>query len=96
MFWYFSSTYILHTCSGVVGSGLCLFSKFPITYVRSHPYTIHTGVFESFDRKYPGAGELFAGKGIACCRLKTPIGHIKVYNTHVRGSSAQYVCVTRA
>ena len=81
MEWCFVST--THTCSGVVGSGLCLFSKFPITYVRSHPYTVHTGVFESFNRRYPGQGEVFAGKGIACCRLKTPIGHVKVYNTHV-------------
>ena len=51
--------------------------------MRSLSYTIHTGVFESLNRKYPGQGEVFAGKGIACCRVKTPVGHVKVYNTHV-------------
>jgi endonuclease/exonuclease/phosphatase family metal-dependent hydrolase len=78
--------------NNVVGSGLCVFSKYPIVYVRSRSYITHTGVFECFSRNYEGKGEMFAGKGISYCRIRTPQGCIAVYNTHTECEVMHRAC----
>ena len=70
-----------HSHSGIVGSGLCVFSRHPIMAAHTHQFTLTGGVRDIAD------GEVFAGKGILLTRLKTPEGTVAFYNTHVRERS---------
>ena len=64
--------------SGVVGSGLAVFSKFPIQEAWWKGFTLTGKAHRIFD------GDWFAGKGIGAVRIKHPvIGDIDVFNTHV-------------
>ena len=45
---------------------------------HTHQFTLTGGVRDIAD------GEVFAGKGILLTRLKTPVGTVAFYNTHVR------------
>lgn len=64
--------------SGVVGSGLAVFSKYPIEDAWWKGYTLTGKAHRIFD------GDWFAGKGIGAVRIKHPmIGSIDVFNTHV-------------
>ena len=64
--------------SGVVGSGLAVFSRWPIEEVWWHVYTIQGRPERIFD------GDWYAGKGIGACRIKHPVaGTIDVFDTHV-------------
>ena len=65
--------------SGVVGSGLAIFSKFPIEEAWWKGFTLAGKADRIFD------GDWYAGKGIGAVRIKHPvIGDIDVFNTHVR------------
>ena len=64
--------------SGAVGSGLAVFSKFPIEDAWWKGFTLTGKAHRIFD------GDWFAGKGIGAVRIKHPIiGDIDVFNTHV-------------
>ncbi len=67
------------TCThrGIIGSGLCVFSRYPIAFVCAHRFTVNGSVTEIKD------GEIFAGKSIMLCRIHTSAGDIAFYNTHV-------------
>ena len=64
--------------SGVVGSGLAIFSKFPIEEAWWKGFTLTGKAHRIFD------GDWYAGKGVGAVRIKHPIiGQIDVFNTHV-------------
>lgn len=70
--------------SGVVGSGLAVFSKFPIQEAWWKGFTLTGKAHRIFD------GDWFAGKGIGAVRIKHPvIGDIDVFNTHVSKKEAK-------
>ena len=73
----FSLLLILLLVSGVIGSGLCIFSRFPIMASFSHEYSVSGGLRQI---KY---GETFTGKGCMACLVRTPLGVIAFFNTHV-------------
>ena len=65
--------------SGVVGSGLAIFSKFPFEEVWWKGFTLTGKAHRIFD------GDWYAGKGIGAVRIKHPvIGLMDIFNTHVR------------
>lgn len=65
--------------SGVVGSGLAVFSKYPIEEAWWKGFTLTGKAHRIFD------GDWYAGKGVGAVRIKHPmIGSIDVFNTHVR------------
>ncbi len=64
--------------SGVVGSGLAIFSVYPIVRTWWLEYGVHGKIQRVFD------GDWFAGKGIAAARIEHPhAGPIEIFNTHV-------------
>lgn len=64
--------------SGVVGSGLAVFSKYPIHDAWWKGFTLTGKAHRIFD------GDWYAGKGIGAVRIKHPmIGDIDIFNTHV-------------
>jgi len=64
--------------SSVIGSGLCVFSRYQIVCSCFHQFSVSGGVFEFYD------GEVFAGKGVGMCRLKISDDcYISVYDLHV-------------
>ena len=71
------SPFISVQSSGIAGSGLCLFSRYPMVAVFSHSFHASGGVYGFAD------GEVFAGKGVVGYRLLTPAGTLAVFNTHV-------------
>ena len=72
-------TYIhTYTHSGIIGSGLCVFSRHPIISAYSHQFTAGDGIYRF------KTGEIFAGKGVMAVKITTPEGIITFYNTHVR------------
>lgn len=65
--------------SGVVGSGLAIFSKYPIEEAWWKGFTLTGKAHRLFD------GDWYAGKGIGAVSIKHPvIGLIDIFNTHVR------------
>ena len=64
--------------SGVVGSGLAIFSKYPIAEAWWKGFTLTGKAHRIFD------GDWFAGKGIGAVKIQHPVvGPIDVFNTHV-------------
>lgn len=64
--------------SGVVGSGLAVFSKYPIVEAWWKGFTLTGKAHRLFD------GDWYAGKGVGAVRIKHPtIGLVDVFNTHV-------------
>ena len=65
--------------SGIIGSGLCIFSRYPIMNVFHHEYRV-THTLKNFSD-----GEKFAKKGVLAARIELPLslGFITVFNTHV-------------
>jgi sphingomyelin phosphodiesterase 2 len=74
--------------NGNVGSGLCLFSKFPIVEAHGLPFRIFQGAFAVLSFKY----ELFLGKGCLSCRLKTPVGYVRIYVLHTGTDYTHRMC----
>jgi sphingomyelin phosphodiesterase 2 len=65
--------------SGVVGSGLAVFSKYPIREAWWKGFTLAGKANRIFD------GDWYAGKGIGAVRVNHPVaGDLDIFNTHVR------------
>lgn len=75
----------IHTHSGIIGSGLCVFSRHPIITAYSHQFTAGDGIYRF------KTGEIFAGKGVMAVKITTPEGTITFYNTHVRRGGRERV-----
>ena len=69
--------YTHHFKSGYVGSGLGVFSRYPIIELDFHRFRL-TGTAETFYH-----GDYMAGKGIGLARIKTPDGILDFYITHL-------------
>ena len=63
--------------SGVVGSGLCIFSKYPITETFMHHYSVN-GYAHCI-----GHGDWYGGKAVALAKVAINDMLINVYCTHV-------------
>ncbi|XP_041972796.1 putative neutral sphingomyelinase [Aricia agestis] len=63
--------------SGVLGSGLCVFSKWPIQDVFFHQWPLNGYIHKIHH------GDWFGGKGVGLCRIKTNDILINVYCTHL-------------
>lgn len=70
-----------HFPSGMVGSGLVIFSRYPITDVHFHRFRTAAASRTYWRLEYLG------GKGVGMVRVETPSGSVDVYNTH---AVAQY------
>ena len=64
-------------CSGVLGSGICILSKFPVKDVMFHKWSLNGYVHKIHH------GDWFGGKGVGLCRLQIHNMNINVYITHV-------------
>lgn len=67
--------------SGVTGSGLCIFSRWPIEDIMFHQWPVNGYVHKIFH------GDWFGGKGVGLCHISTNGIHINIYTTHLH---AQY------
>jgi endonuclease/exonuclease/phosphatase family metal-dependent hydrolase len=63
--------------SGLVGSGLCILSAYPIERTDFLPYSANGKWYK------PWHGDQQAGKGVAWARLKLPTGKLDFFNTHL-------------
>jgi endonuclease/exonuclease/phosphatase family metal-dependent hydrolase len=68
--------------SGTYGSGLFLMSRFPIEETGFLPFSLNGRPQDLLRPDY------YAGKGVSRTRLRTPMGAVDVYNTHL---IAQYL-----
>lgn len=65
--------------SGALGSGLVIFSRYPILSATVHPYSLNGSPIDV------AAGDWFVGKAAASVVIAHPIlGEVQVFNTHVR------------
>ncbi|CAF0836621.1 unnamed protein product [Rotaria sordida] len=72
--------YSYYFLSGLVGSGCCLFSKYPIIGAYEHRYTLN-----GFPHKIQH-GDWFCGKLIGLCKILVNGYVINVYNTHLHAN----------
>ena len=71
--------------SGALGSGLVIFSRFPILAATMHPYSLNGSPIDVI------AGDWFVGKGAASVVFAHPVlGEVQLFNTHVRPSVGVY------
>ena len=64
--------------SGALGSGLAIFSRFPIVNVSIHPYALNGHPVDV------AAGDWMVGKAAASVLLQHPVlGEVELFNTHV-------------
>nr|XP_022902888.1 putative neutral sphingomyelinase [Onthophagus taurus] len=63
--------------SGVIGSGICVFSKYPILDVFFHQWTVN-----GYVHKIQHA-DWFGGKGIGFCKLLVDGFNINIYSAHL-------------
>ncbi|XP_015112923.1 putative neutral sphingomyelinase [Diachasma alloeum] len=63
--------------SGVLGSGICLLSRYPIQDVMFHKWSLNGYVHKIHH------GDWFGGKGVGLCRLKVHDANINVYVAHL-------------
>lgn len=63
--------------SGVVGSGVCIFTKHPIIDTHFHKWVINGYVHKVHH------GDWFGGKGVALCKIKFHDYIVNVYSTHL-------------
>lgn len=65
-------------CSGALGAGLVIFSRFPIVGTTIHPYSLNGAPIDVV------AGDWFVGKAAASIVISHPVlGEVEVFNTHV-------------
>lgn len=64
--------------SGVVGSGICILSRYPIYDVMFHKWPLNGYVHKIHH------GDWFGGKGVGLCKIKILSMNINVYTAHVR------------
>ncbi|TFK41863.1 inositol phosphophingolipids phospholipase C [Crucibulum laeve] len=64
--------------SGALGSGLAIFTRFPIIEASVHPYALNGSPIDV------GAGDWFVGKAAASIVILHPVlGPVQVFNTHL-------------
>ncbi|KAB5590390.1 hypothetical protein CTheo_6156 [Ceratobasidium theobromae] len=64
--------------SGAFGSGLSLFSRYPIEQAQMHPFALAGDPIDVF------GGDWFVGKGVAAATLSHPVlGHIELLTSHM-------------
>lgn len=63
--------------SGVVGSGICIFSRYPIGDVIFNKWPLNGYVHKIHH------GDWFGGKGVGLCKLKVQNLDVNVYVAHV-------------
>lgn len=65
-------------CSGALGAGLAIFSRFAITGTSVHPYSLNGAPIDVI------AGDWFVGKAAASVLITHPVlGEVQIFNTHV-------------
>ncbi|CAD6221611.1 GSCOCG00011621001-RA-CDS [Cotesia congregata] len=69
--------------SGVLGSGICVFSKYPIQDVMFYQWSLNGYVHKIHH------GDWFGGKGVGLCRLRVIDANVNVYVAHLH---AEYDC----
>jgi sphingomyelin phosphodiesterase 2 len=63
---------------GALGSGLAIFTKYPIISAEAHPYSL------SGCPHHPTEGDFFVNKAAGCIVLLHPyLGEVEVWSTHV-------------
>ena len=74
-----SYSYIVHLilCSGMIGSGTCIFSKHSIIETFYQKYSVN-GYAHKIQH-----GDWFGGKGVGLARILVGKLHVNVYVTHV-------------
>lgn len=73
----FTCVKVDRVCSGVIGSGLAVFSRHPIIEVSCRRFSVNGKPQRIFHGDYLG------GKAIGLCRIRHPAGTVDFYNTHV-------------
>ncbi|KAJ6520087.1 inositol phosphophingolipids phospholipase C [Mycena sanguinolenta] len=64
--------------SGALGSGLALFSRFPIIGTSVHPYSLNGAPIDV------GGGDWFVGKAAVSITISHPVlGQVQIFNTHL-------------
>jgi len=72
--------------SGALGSGLAIFTKYPIISAEAHPYSL------SGCPHHPTEGDFFVNKAAGCIVLLHPyLGEVEVWSTHVSLSAVESV-----
>lgn len=69
--------------SGVVGSGVCLLSRYPIEDVIFHKWPLNGYVHKIHH------GDWFGGKGVGLCRIQIKDALVNVYVAHVGSKIAK-------
>jgi sphingomyelin phosphodiesterase 2 len=63
--------------SGVIGSGLCIFSRWPIEEIAYEPFQVHGPPYKVWQ------GDWMAGKGVGMCAIRHPQhGLLHFFTTH--------------
>ncbi|KOC66175.1 Putative neutral sphingomyelinase [Habropoda laboriosa] len=70
--------------SGVVGSGVCILSRFPIKDVMFHKWPLNGYVHKIHH------GDWFGGKGVGLCKLQIHDMNINIYITHLHAEYSRH------
>lgn len=65
-------------CSGMFGSGVCIFSKYLIYDTFHHRFTLNGFAHKVFQ------GDWFCGKSVGLAKIQVGELRVNVYGTHVR------------
>lgn len=76
--------YLFLSFSGVLGSGVCILSRYPIHEVMFHKWPLNGYVHKIHH------GDWFGGKGVGLCKIKICNMIVNVYTAHVRLSNAHF------
>ncbi|VVC24585.1 Hypothetical protein CINCED_3A018926 [Cinara cedri] len=69
--------YIHYFYSGMLGSGMCIMSRYPIIDIHYHPFRLNGYLHMLYH------GDWFGGKGIGLCRINVDGFIVDVYTTHL-------------
>lgn len=70
--------------SGVLGSGVCILSRFPIQDVMFHKWPLNGYVHKIHH------GDWFGGKGVGLCRLKIHNMNVNIYIAHLHAEYSRH------
>jgi len=73
--------------SGVVGSGICILSRYPICDVMFHRWSLNGYVHKIHHADW------FGGKGVGLCKIKICNMNINIYIPHVRLYNALFFVI---
>lgn len=74
---YYINILVFYLFSGVLGSGVCIFSRWPIVEAMFHKWQVNGYVHKLTH------GDWYGGKGIGFCRLNVNGFKINLYTCHV-------------